>query len=49
MSIKDIGKKINKKALAKAIGILMLSWMALPVIYWLLVRREKEEKEDGGK
>ena len=49
MNIQNIGKKIDKKALLTAISLMMLSWAALPFIYWLLVRRKKEEKEDGGK
>lgn len=41
--------KIDKIALVKTFGILAMSWMALPVIYWLIVRKkrndESEEKE----
>ena len=36
--------KIDKVALAKAIGIMMLSWAALPIVYWLLMRKEKKEE-----
>ena len=43
--------KIDKAVLAKAIGIMMLGWLALPIVYVLLIRKEKKEekKEDDRK
>jgi cbb3-type cytochrome oxidase subunit 3 len=38
--------KIDRKALAKALGIMALSWAALPVVYWLLIRKKKEEEKE---
>jgi hypothetical protein len=45
MDIKEIAGKVDRKALAGAIGLMCLSWAALPIVYWLIVR--KEEKENG--
>lgn len=43
--------KLDKKILAKAIGITMMGWIALPIIYYLLKKREgengKEKQEDN--
>jgi len=41
--------KIDKSVLAKAVGILLMGWLALPIIYYILLRRKKEhdEKEPG--
>ena len=44
-------EKINRKALAKAMVLSSISLFAVPIIYYLLVRKEKreekrEEKED---
>ena len=38
--------KIDKKALAKAVGVMLLSWAALPLVYYLIVR-EKEVDDNG--
>jgi hypothetical protein len=38
--------KINKKALASAIGIMVLSWAALPIVYWLIIQLENKDTED---
>lgn len=35
--------KIDHKALVGAVGLMLMSWAALPVVYWLLVRKKKEE------
>ena len=35
--------KIDKSVMAKAVGIMLMSWLALPIVYLLLLRREKEE------
>lgn len=39
--------KIDKPALAKAVGVMLLSWAALPIVYYLIVRRKstKDTKE----
>ena len=39
---------VDRAILAKAIGILCLGWLALPIIYYLL-KRGKNEKEEGKK
>ena len=47
MKLRGREVKIDKKVLAKAVGIMCLSWAALPIIYYLLIKREKKEvKED---
>jgi hypothetical protein len=42
--LKDITGKIDHKALAGAVGLMCLSWAALPVVYWLIVRKKNDEK-----
>lgn len=37
--------KIDKAALIKAIGICAMSWLAVPVIYYILVKRKPKEEE----
>ena len=37
--------KIDKKALASAVGLMLLSWGALPIVYWLIVRKKGDEKD----
>lgn len=39
--------KIDRKALGKAVGICAMSWLAIPVIYYLLVRKKKDMKEEA--
>ena len=46
MKLKEIAEKIDKKSFAGAIGIMLLSWAALPIVYWLIVRKKKEKKND---
>jgi len=53
IKIKSITEKIDKKALAGAIGLMLMSWTALPVVYWLILKTRKtvkvqkeEEKEN---
>lgn len=44
--------KIDSKAAIKAVGIMLLSWAALPIVYYLIVRKDKPmevEKDDGEK
>ena len=36
--------KIDRKALGKAVGICAMSWLAIPVIYYLLIRETKNKK-----
>lgn len=43
-------ERVDKKALAGAVGIMLLSWGALPIVYWLIVRKkEKGEIKNNGK
>lgn len=38
---------VDRPILAKAIGIMCLGWLALPIVYYLLKRGKKgKEKED---
>jgi hypothetical protein len=46
MKIKGIEGKIDWKILLKAIGIMCISWAALPVVYYLLKKREGMEEEN---
>lgn len=46
----ELSEKIDKKALASAIGIMVLSWAALPIVYWLIIQlknKDREDKENG--
>jgi uncharacterized membrane protein YbhN (UPF0104 family) len=43
--IKEIAEKIDREALAGAIGLMCLSWAALPIVYWLIIKK----KEGDGK
>lgn len=50
-SIKSIGEKVDKVALSKAVALMLMSWLALPIVYWLIVKDKKnknvpEEKEE---
>jgi hypothetical protein len=46
--IKDLTGKIDRKALAGAVGLMLLSWGALPIVYWLILRKkgDKNKKEN---
>lgn len=46
MKIKEIAEKIDKKALAGAVGVMLMSWSALPIVYWLIVQKKKKVKKD---
>lgn len=35
--------KWDKKAFAQAVGLMLMSWAALPIVYWLLVKKHKKE------
>lgn len=48
MKIKEFSEKIDKNALAGAIGLMLMSWAALPIVYWLILRK-KEKKDKNGK
>ena len=37
--------KIDKSVLAKAVGIMLLGWLALPIIYYILLKRKNEKTE----
>ena len=39
-------KNVDKIALAKAIGICALGWLAVPLIYVLLKKKEKKVKKE---
>jgi hypothetical protein len=45
--ILELTEKLDKKALASAVGLMCLSWAALPVVYWLIVRKKNDEKIYG--
>lgn len=44
--LKSITGKIDKAALVKAVALMLMSWAALPIVYYLLVRKEKTVKEE---
>jgi hypothetical protein len=43
--LKEITGKLDKKAFAGAVGLMLMSWAALPIVYWLIHRLNKK----GGK
>lgn len=48
MKLKEVAEKIDKKALAAAVGLMLMSWAALPIVYWLIIRKkEQKEKKNG--
>jgi hypothetical protein len=49
MKISEIAGKIDKKALTQAVGLMFLSWGALPIVYWLIVHKNKKgDKNKNG-
>ena len=49
---KDISLKakfgiIDKKAFAGAVGIMAISWLGLPIVYWLIVKGQNNKKENN--
>ena len=46
--LKEKVGKIDKSALSAAIGLMLLSWAALPIIYYLLIRRKNEKTKSVG-
>jgi hypothetical protein len=47
IKINEIAEKIDKKALAGAVGLMCLSWAALPIVYWLIVRKKEGDKNEN--
>ena len=45
LNIKGKEVKIDKEALTKAVGVMLLSWAALPIVYYLIVRKKKDMEE----
>jgi len=45
--VKGLADKIDRKALAGAVGIMLMSWLGLPIVYWLIVRKKKQDKNLG--
>jgi hypothetical protein len=43
--LKDKVGKLDKKALAMSVGLMVMSWAALPIIYLLIVRKKKPMEE----
>jgi len=37
--------KIDKSVLAKAVGIMLMGWLALPIVYYMLLKRKNEKTE----
>lgn len=46
MNIKESVGKLDKIAFMKALGLVCLSWLALPILYYMF--KKKEIKEDDG-
>ena len=42
VSIKEKLSKVDKAVLGKAVALMLMSWAALPIIYFILLRRKKE-------
>jgi hypothetical protein len=45
-SIKGVGSKLDKKALGMAVALMLMSWTALPLVYYLLIRRKKDNGKE---
>jgi hypothetical protein len=43
--LRDSMGKLDKKALVMAVGVMLLSWTALPIVYFLIVRKKKPLEE----
>ena len=39
--------KVNKMALGKALGVMAMSWFALPIVYYLFCKKEVKKEENG--
>jgi hypothetical protein len=47
VKLKEITEKLDKKALTGAVGLMLMSWAALPIVYWLIFRLNKKgDKKD---
>ena len=46
MKIKGIEGKVDWHILLKAIGIMCIGWLALPIVYYLLKKRKNGEEEE---
>jgi hypothetical protein len=42
MKLKEITEKLDKKALAGAVVLMLMSWAALPIVYWLILRLNRK-------
>jgi hypothetical protein len=43
--LKGVTGRLDKPALLKSIALMLMSWAALPIVYWLLVRKKGSVKE----
>ena len=43
VNIKEKLGKVDKAVLGKAVALMLMSWAALPIIYFILLRRENEK------
>ena len=48
-NIKKLEDKLDKKALLGAIVLMLMSWAALPIIYLMLRKKHKKDKEVNNK
>ena len=46
MNIKGKEVKIDHAVLAKAVGIMCLGWLALPIVYYMLKKRKDGKEEE---
>jgi len=44
--LEKINGKVDKKAVGTTICLLLMSWAAFPIIYFMLVKRYKEEVKE---
>lgn len=49
VSLLDRLGKIDKVVFAKAVGIMCLSWGALPIVYYLLLKKKGKKEKDERK
>ena len=45
--IEEAFEKLDKKALAGAVGLMLMSWAALPIVYWLIIQKKGGKETDG--
>lgn len=41
-----IKEKVDTKAAVATVGLLLMSWLAFPIIYYMIVRSKKKVKKD---